>query len=161
MSTRLLILTFSFLWNCPVTWLSRAIRCNTIIILRYIDKCRCISVSSWAACSLAFNYVYWRASEMGGIYYTPSDAHEHSYHGTHDRTSNRIGARPIVRSPGLSRDPIALSFSSRFHWYIALLNGYIEQHSLRSCEFATNTFSNAIISATVYDSYLIGRTNIL
>lgn len=26
-----------------------------------------------------------------------------------------VGARPIVRSPGLSRDPIALSFSSRFH----------------------------------------------
>ena len=49
---------------------------------------------------------------MGGVY-TPSDSHDHSYHGTHNRTSNHIGARSIVRSPSLV--PLVLSFNSCFH----------------------------------------------
>lgn len=56
----------------------------------------------WEAFSLAFNCVYWKAFKIHGIY-TPSDPHEHSYHGTHNRTN---AARPVELANFHSCDPL-------------------------------------------------------
>ena len=107
---------------------------------------------------------------MGGVY-TPSDSHDHSYHGTHNRTSNHIGARSIVRSPSLSRVPIVLSFNSCFHCttvayrrkiYRKIQCVYIAQRSLRSCEIRTNTFfiCDYFGNNWRFISNFFGRTNI-
>lgn len=108
--------------------------------------------------SLAFNYVCWRALEI----YTSSDSRTHSYHGTHDRTSNRTYNRP---TRGISRNPIALSFNSLSTVALILQQSHIDARYIArfnlltshnaSVEFRTNTFSSAILSATVYYSYLI------
>lgn len=53
-------------------------------------------------------------SVVNGLY-SSSDLHEHSFHGTNDRTSNRIGARSIVRSLDHSRVFIAFSYNPCFY----------------------------------------------
>ena len=156
-----LISAFSFLWNRPVTWLSRPIKYKRIIILRYNNKCCCISVSSWAAWFLAFNYVYWIASEMGGIY--PLWLNRTSI-----RTMERMIARPIalthvqssdhlvsraILSHYLSKVPFIVQESHIDARYIARFNAFTSHNArLDRANFVRILFSNAIISAKVYDS---------
>lgn len=79
------------------------------------------------------------------------------------RSANCIGARPIVRLSGHSCDPIALSYSTRFHCtshinarFIARFTAFTSQNGrFESCEFCMSTFSFVNTLWTVYDPYLI------
>lgn len=125
----------------------------------------------------AFNYDYWRALGTGGIHTsTPFDSPDRSYHGTHDRTS---APRPIALTPVQSSDHLitrdilshyltALAFTvQQSHIdtrYIARFNAFASHNvSFGACVFRRNTFSPAIIWASVYDLNLhfVGGANIL
>lgn len=78
------------------------------------------------------------------------------------RSANCIGARPIVRLSGHSCDPIALSYSTRFHCTSVAYQRKIystaftpQNGRFESCEFCMSTFSFANTLWTVYDPYLI------
>lgn len=122
------------------------------------------------ASSLAFN---WLLKSFGnGRYTPPPDSHEHSYHGTHDRTN---AARPIALAHVPSDHLITRAILSHYRTtltfillqshldarYIAKFNAFASYNGrFRWCEFRTNTFSYAIISATVYDpnlNFLVAR----
>lgn len=165
----MLISAFLFSWHHPFTWVSRLIRFNRIIILWYNNKCCMLHI--WIFLGGIFSRFQLFLLNVGGVY-TPSNSHDHSYYGTLNRTSNRIGARSIVRSSGLSRDPIVLFLHSRFHCttvayrcklYRKVQCVYIAHRSLRSCKSRTNTFfiCNYFGNNVRFISFFFGRTNIL
>lgn len=77
--------------------------------------------SSCVVSSLALNYLYWKASETGGIQYIPPLTHAGfrtvNAWSNKCRSSYRIGARSIVRSSDLSWDSIALSLKHSLSLY--------------------------------------------
>lgn len=96
---------------------------------------------------------------VGNGRYTSSDLHGHSYHGTHDRTSNRIGARSIVRSLDHSRVFIAFSHNTCFYCTIVAntcLMCFHDRVSFVQYFFICNYFGNSFR----YKSKRLGRTHI-
>lgn len=161
---RMLISAFSFLWHRLVTWLSRPIRYNRIIILRYDNKCCCLSVSPWAASFLAFSYVYW----IWAVY-----IHVPPLTRTIIRTMERIIARPITLAHVQSSDHlVSRAFLSYYlstvafivqesHTdarYIARFNAFTSYNArLDRAKFVRILFSYAIIIFILSKSYSFHR----
>lgn len=118
--------------------------------------------------SVVFNHFYWSDGNGRYMYRYPiwlARAFVQCNAWTNERRSaNCIGARPTVRLAGNSCDPIALSYSTRFHCtsvaykrkiYSKIHCIYIAERRFESCEFCMSTFSFANTLWTVYDPYLI------